>query len=187
MDRLELFSLPNMVSLSRLLLACGFVATEGTRGRVALIGAAGLTDFLDGWLARRRHMATRLGALIDPIADRLFVLTVLASFLARGELTPLQCAILLSRDVMTLVGFFVARSISWLRAIPFQARPLGKVVTGFQLLTMLAVLLERSLVPALVIVVGLLSLASIADYTLMLWRQRMRQPAAGVGTGDRSS
>ena len=60
------------------------VAMDGVGARVGLIGAAAATDFLDGWLARRVNAASRWGALIDPIADRFFVLTAVATMLFSG-------------------------------------------------------------------------------------------------------
>jgi hypothetical protein len=79
------------------------------------------------------------------------------------------------RDVMSIIGFFVARNVSWLRSIPFQARMIGKAVTAAQLVTFLAVLVLPSTVNVLVIVVGTLGVAATIDYTLMLWRMRVRE------------
>jgi phosphatidylglycerophosphate synthase len=174
MDRAALFTLPNVVSMSRLVLAAGFVGARGAEERLALIGAASVTDFLDGWLARRRNAATRWGALIDPIADRVFVLAAVTAFLANGELTLAQYLILLSRDVMTAIGFLVARMVPWLRPVEFKARYLGKLVTVLQLATFVAVLVVPRVVAPLVTAVGVLSAAAIADYTLALWRARAR-------------
>jgi len=174
MDRGALFSLPNVVSMSRLLLAAGFVGARGPEERLALIGAASVTDFLDGWLARRRNAATRWGALIDPIADRVFVLAAALAFIASGDLTVLQCVVLLSRDVMTAVGFLVARAVPWLRPVEFKARYAGKLVTGLQLATFVAVVAAPRYVAALVAAVGVASAAAVLDYTLALWRARAR-------------
>src|SRR5687767_3192920 len=102
-------NLPNIVSLSRLVLAVAFVAINDNAVRVALIVAAGITDFLDGWLARRRHSASSMGALIDPIADRAFVLTALSVYLYDGKLTTPEYFIVLSRDFATAIGFLVAQ------------------------------------------------------------------------------
>ena len=169
-DWQTLWTLPNVVSLSRVLLAAGFLASSGTGERALLVGAASASDFLDGWLARRRNAVTRLGALIDPIADRVFVLVAVVAFLVGGQLTLLQCALLLSRDIMTTIGFIVARIVVWLRPIAFTARPLGKAVTAGQLGTLLVVLLWPGAVGPCIAVVGAVSLASVVDYTWALWR-----------------
>ena len=174
MDRGALFSLPNVVSMSRLVLAAGFFGARGPEERLALIGAASLTDFLDGWLARRRNSATRWGALIDPIADRVFVLAAVIAFWVSEELTALQCLVLLSRDVLTAIGFGVARVIPWLRPVEFKARGLGKVVTVLQLATFAVVLAAPRLAVPFVAAVGVASAAAILDYTLALWRARAR-------------
>jgi phosphatidylglycerophosphate synthase len=172
MNRDRLVTLPNAVSMSRLVLAAVFVAARDPIARFALVAVASVTDFLDGWLARRQHTTTRSGALIDPIADRVFVFTAVCAFLIEGALSTASYFILLSRDIMTLIGYLVARSVPWLRAVEFRARWLGKVVTALQLLTLVAVIAVPSAVPTLVIVVGAASAASVADYTLTLWRER---------------
>ena len=165
-------TLPNILSCSRLVLAAGFVATGAAEARVGLIGAAALTDFLDGWLARRVHATSRWGALLDPIADRVFVLTVVATFLFTGMLSTSAYFVLIMRDLATAVGFLVARIIPWLRPIEFKARVLGKVVTVVQLLTLAAVLAVPRAVPILLAALALSSTLAIADYTLALWRAR---------------
>jgi cardiolipin synthase (CMP-forming) len=170
--RRTLDNLPNLLSWSRLVLAAGFVASGATEARVGLIGAAAVTDFLDGWLARRVHATSRWGALLDPIADRVFVLTVVGTFLFTGALSTSAYFILITRDLATAVGFLVARIIPWLRPVEFKARVLGKVVTVLQLLTLAAVLVAPSAVPLLLGGVAMASLLSIADYTLALWRAR---------------
>ena len=171
-----LFTLPNLVSSSRVALAMGFVASEGVPTRLALIGIASLTDFLDGWLARRTKGTSRFGALLDPIADRFFVLGVVISYVMGGQFSAWQAVAIMFRDVMSVIGFFVARNVSWLRAIPFKARLIGKAVTVAQLVTFLAVLLAPTLVSALGWIVAILGLAATVDYALMLWRERLRAP-----------
>lgn len=175
MAQASLFTLPNLVSTSRFALALGFVATDASSVKLALIGVASLTDVLDGWLARRTKVVSRFGALLDPIADRFFVLGVVVSYLAGGQFTPLQAALVMFRDVMSVIGFFVARSVSWLRAIPFQARFIGKLVTVAQLLTFLVVLIRPALTGVMVWTVAALGIAATIDYTLMLWHERDRR------------
>jgi phosphatidylglycerophosphate synthase len=177
LPRPTLWTLPNAVSLSRVVLAAGFVASTGAGERLALVGVASLTDVLDGWLARRLGVVSRWGALIDPIADRIFVVAAVGTFVANGALSPVQAVVLLLRDVMTVIGFCVARMVAWLRAVTFRARPLGKLVTGLQLATLLALIVVPRAAPALVAAVGLVAVAATVDYTLLLWRERARDAA----------
>lgn len=139
-----------------------------------LIAVAAATDFLDGFIARRGGSATTSGALIDPIADRVFVLAAVSAYLVGGLLTTPQYFIFISRDLATALGFAVARIIPWLRPVVFRARLLGKAVTMLQLATLAAVLLWPRATDGLIVAIGLLSAVSIADYTLALWRARAR-------------
>ncbi len=164
--------IPNLLSCSRLLLAAGFVAATEADTRVGIIGAAAASDFLDGWIARRVKATSRWGALLDPITDRVFVLTVVATLLFTGYLTTSEYFILITRDIATAVGFIVARIIPWLKPVEFKARILGKLVTVLQLLTLAAVLVAPVTVPVLLAGVAIASILSIADYTLALWRAR---------------
>lgn len=172
MTRGALLHLPNAVSLSRVVLAPLFLVLPDTVARVTLLAVAAATDLLDGWLARRLDAVTRLGAVVDPIADRLFVLIVLAAYLLEGLLGWGAVLLLLVRDVATTVGFVVARVTRRLRPAPLAARLPGKLVTVLQLAALLAVLLLPAAVPALVAAVVLVSAVAIADYTLVLWRAR---------------
>lgn len=180
MNRRALFTLPNTVSLSRLVLALAFVLVSGVWERIALIVIAGLTDFMDGWLARHEKAETTAGALIDPVADRVFVFVAISTFLVEDQLTAGQYFIFLSRDIATAVGFVVAKVVPTLRPAVFRARLLGKLVTTMQLITLVAVIILPELTSALVMTVGFLSAASIVDYTFALWRGRVRGAEASA-------
>jgi CDP-diacylglycerol--glycerol-3-phosphate 3-phosphatidyltransferase len=172
--RAGLRSLPNIISLSRVVLAVAFVADRNPDRRVLIVLAAALTDMLDGWLARRAGLSTRFGALVDPFADRVFALVAVAAFVYEGSLTTVQYFVMILRDLMTAVGFLVARSVSWLKPVEFRARWSGKAVTALQMLTFVAVLKFPDFVPQGVWLVGVLSVYSIYDYTMALWRARAR-------------
>ena len=167
-------SLPDAISLSRLLLAAAFVAVPGASARAALVATAGATDFLDGWLARRRKIDSARGALLDPITDRVFALVAMTTLLLEGSFTTAEFFILLSRDIATAVGFLVARVVTWLRPVQFKARFSGKVVTTLQFVTVMAALLVPSIVTPLVAVVAFAAVWAIVDYTLALWEARAR-------------
>jgi len=164
----ELMSLPNIVSAVRVPLAAGFLFVETTSLRLALLGMASASDVLDGWIARRTGRTTRWGALIDPIADKLFVLLALAAFLVRGDLSTRDYAVLLARDIAVSVGALVALAMPGLDPRDFRARASGKAVTVLQLLALLALCVASRWMNAIVIVVGVASIVSIADYTLAL-------------------
>ena len=126
---------------------------------------------------------SRFGALLDPVADRFFVLAVVISYVMGGQFTVWQAIAIMFRDVMSVIGFFVARNVSWLRPIPFQARLIGKAVTAAQLLTFSRCCLCRRPVDC----AGDArrrhwASAATIDYTLMLWRERVRDrcPVAAV-------
>lgn len=172
MERGKILTLPNSISLSRLLLAAAFVFIPGDAQRLVLIVAAGMTDFLDGWLARKAHSSSVAGALIDPIADRVFVLTAISTFLYIGRIATWQYFVFLSRDIMTAVGFIVARFIPGLDASDFKARVLGKTVTACQLLCLVLLVVWRPAVGPLILIIGALSAVSIVDYTAALERAR---------------
>ena len=174
MQRDTLATLPNLISLSRLGLAAAFVVLKGTNERLMVIAAAAVTDFLDGYLARRGGSASKWGALIDPIADRFFVFTAVCALLFDDVIGTWQYAILISRDFMTAVGFLTARVIPWLRNVKFKSRMSGKVVTTLQLGTLVLVFLAPDYVNVALWLVGITSLYSISDYTLALWHARDR-------------
>lgn len=174
MKRAALLTVPNSVSLSRLLLAAAFVVVHSSPVRIGLIAFAGLTDFLDGWIARRQNVTSQAGALIDPVADRVFVLTAVSVYLFESLISTPEFFIVLSRDIATAIGFLVAQTIPALRPAVFQARLLGKTVTVLQLILLGALLLWPSVTNPLVMAIGAVSAASIVDYALALWRARKR-------------
>ena len=174
MNQAARLSLPNLISLSRLVLAAAFLLTPGAAARAALVLAAGASDVLDGWLARRRHTVSAYGAMLDPITDRVFALVAMSVFLFEGALTTGQFLLLLARDIATAIGFLVARTITWLKPVQFKARLPGKIVTGLQFVTLLAVLVTPALVPPLIAAVAIGAVWAIVDYTIALWRARAR-------------
>lgn len=123
-------NLPNVLSALRLPLAAAFPLVHGLPARLAIVLVAAATDWIDGRLARARGQVTRLGALLDPLADKAFVITVLATLVVEGRVPIWAVALILVRDIGVLVGgaaLMVAGS-----ARPTSARPAGKLVTWLQ-------------------------------------------------------
>jgi len=176
--RRALFNLPNTISLSRVVLALAFVLVSEPWDRIALIAVAGFTDFMDGWLARHGRNESTAGALLDPLADRIFVFVAISTYLVQGMLTTGQYFIFLTRDIATAVGFVVAKIIPTLRPAVFRARLLGKIVTVIQLVTLVTIVMLPELTDIMIATIGIVSLASIVDYTIALWRGRVRSSVA---------
>jgi CDP-diacylglycerol---glycerol-3-phosphate 3-phosphatidyltransferase len=170
----ELRSLPNLISISRLALAAAFVVLERSDVRIVLVMLALATDYFDGWFARRRKSITRTGALLDPFADRVFVLVGVSVLLFEGTISTLEYFIMISRDLMTAVGFLVARVVPSLRTVAFQARFPGKLVTVLQLSALIAILISPPSATPTILVVAVASLWAIVDYTWALWKARAR-------------
>ena len=172
MPKLPSLTLADAVSLSRLVLAAAFVVARGTIVRLALILAAGITDLLDGWIARRRGETSALGAVIDPAADRAFVLIVVGTLLVEGALTATQTLILIARDIVTTIGVVAVRAIAALRSVRLEARFSGKVVTVLQFAALVGAIVDRHTVPWLLGLVAIATAISIVDYSAAVWRTR---------------
>ena len=170
MHRGALLWLLALLSLSRLVFAALFLLSASPAARVLLVALAGLSDFLDGWLARRYGLTTRWGALLDPVADRAFIVVAFATLVLEGAMTTLELFIVIMRDLFTAVAFLFAKSIPWLRTADFRARFPGKVVTVLQLATLIAILIVPPLAVWLVIAVGITSIWAIGDYTASVLR-----------------
>ncbi|MEI9998218.1 MAG: CDP-alcohol phosphatidyltransferase family protein [Verrucomicrobiota bacterium] len=114
-------------------------------GAIATFALAGISDAIDGYLARHWNQGSALGALLDPIADKLLLLAALVtlSFIPVGNLRPFPIwfpAIIISRDALLLGGYCVLRHFH----VPVEIRPhwTGKLSTFFTLLAIGAVLLK---------------------------------------------
>jgi cardiolipin synthase len=101
-------TVPNAVTLARLLLMplCAYLLATGRFGwGIALSAGVGSTDWVDGWLARRTGQVSRLGQLLDPLADRLLIASV-AIALVIQDVVPWQAAVLLlARDLVLLCAW----------------------------------------------------------------------------------
>jgi cardiolipin synthase (CMP-forming) len=105
----QIFTVPNALSLARLFMVPVVVALVLARAdglAAAFFVLAAVTDFLDGRLARRAG-PTRLGQILDPLADRLMLSSVAVVLAIRGLLPVWAVAILVGRDLLALVGSLV--------------------------------------------------------------------------------
>ena len=164
----------NIVSLSRVPLALAFAVFPAVGVRLAVLAGAAATDLLDGALARRLG-PSRLGAWMDPVADKIFMLTAFVALGTTGALGWLEVAGVLLRDVLTPLGYLAG----WAARRPFAvpARVGGKAVTVGQTLTLFAWLLDSSFLRPLAWATAAMALYAIADYgRLAVQRAARPQP-----------
>lgn len=160
----SLLAVPNLISLARIPLAAAFLLMPDTVARIGIIAAAGASDYLDGWWARTRGPHTRLGGLLDPITDKIFVLVALLAFAAEGTLSSLQLLAMLTRDIFVTVGFFVLLAFRTELAGRLEARFPGKVVTTLQIAAVLVLTLLPAAAPLLAAATAAVSAWAIVDY-----------------------
>jgi len=157
--------LPNLISLSRLVMAAAFVrwSTEPVVG-VSILCAAGISDWLDGWVAKRTGRQTRLGALLDPVCDRLFVVPVLATLVFVHGLAPWQLVVMIARDLVNSLGALVALIVRPDLLGSLGPRRSGKVVTSLQFWAVVHVLLDLPWFAVTFAAVAAANVWAVADY-----------------------
>ncbi|MFN8076410.1 MAG: CDP-alcohol phosphatidyltransferase family protein [Kineosporiaceae bacterium] len=126
----RVWTVPNLLSLSRLLLVPVFAWAILTRHDAlawAVLAVSGATDWLDGWLARRLDQTSRLGQLLDPAADRLYIVTTLLG-LAYRDIVPWWLVVaILARDVILAATLPVLAGAGY---GPLPVHFLGKAATA---------------------------------------------------------
>jgi cardiolipin synthase len=148
----RILTLPNVLTVFRMALTPVFVSLLFYQKFVWALGAfilAGITDGLDGLLARRFQQQSPLGRILDPIADKMMLVTSFVVLSMRGVFpTPLPKHLpvpfwvtitVISRDIFILVGAVAINMVSGFRA--FQPSFLGKVSTVVQIVAIAAVIL----------------------------------------------
>jgi len=173
-----LFTLPNLITLARL---CAVPATVWLMLQQRLDLAflvfvgAGLSDAIDGWLARVRNARSTIGALLDPIADKALLVSVYVTLAAIGVLPDWLAILVVFRDLLIVGGVLFL----WILDFPTRIRPLyvSKVNTLAQIaLAALALLLSGfgfaapMILDAMIGMVALTTLASGAAYVVQAAR-----------------
>ena len=108
----DILTIPNILTLTRMSLCpiLGWaVATHQAPLTLALLGVAGCTDLLDGWIARRYQSQTVFGSIADPAADKMLMATMVISLAIGGGMHWALAAIILGRDVFLVALAFIMR------------------------------------------------------------------------------
>jgi CDP-diacylglycerol--glycerol-3-phosphate 3-phosphatidyltransferase len=173
-------NLPNALTVTRIFLVPLLVVVLLTKfeGRLIfgvrkeLVGAAifalaSFTDWLDGYLARRRKQVTSLGQVMDPLADKLLISAALISLVQMGLVPAWIVTVIVGRE-LAVTGL---RSLSYSRGVVVPASPLGKIKMVAEVVAILALILGQVYLPTLITighaalwVVMAAALVSAADY-----------------------
>ena len=157
----RIWTVPNAISFVRLGLVPVFywlLVSGQDSAALGILIAATASDFIDGYIARRFNQVTRLGALLDPASDRLFIAACVIGLTVR-EMIPLPLLIaVLARDILLLVIVLVRRIR--IRDFP-RVNLLGKTAT-FVLFVAFPVIVMSHVVPAAAIALKLQQLAQLA-------------------------
>ncbi len=173
-------SLPNLITLMRLGLVpviIAMISAQRWKEACVVFILAGISDAVDGWLAKTFDLRTELGAYLDPVADKALLVSIYVALAVETVLPATLTIIVVTRDLM-IIG---AVMISWLMHRPVEIKPLwiSKLTTAAQIGLAALVLGAKAFQFALggwfvaaVFVVAALTLASLAAY-LTTWARHM--------------
>jgi cardiolipin synthase (CMP-forming) len=179
-------SIPNLITLGRIILVPVVVWSIISGDMLAAFGlflVAGISDAVDGFLAKRFHMRSELGAYLDPLADKALIMSIYVALGIARSLPISLVIVVVSRDIMIISGFM----LSWLvdRPMPVKPHPVSKLNTLVQIMLAALVLAEKGLgfaaaplQTAGIVLVAVLTLLSMGFY-LAEWFRHMNSFAAG--------
>jgi len=139
-------NLPNKLTASRFVLTVAFLAVMFSEVpyhktiALALFVAAGISDFLDGQIARRRRLVTNFGILMDPLADKIMVCTAFIAFVGLNWLPAWMAVVVVARE-LTITGL---RLLAASKSVVLAAERYGKHKTVSQITAIIAIFVLQS-------------------------------------------
>jgi cardiolipin synthase len=179
-------SIPNLITLGRILLVpvvVWAIVSGAMLTAFVLFLVAGVSDAVDGYLAKRFKMASELGAYLDPLADKTLIVSIYVTLGIAGSIPRWLVILVVSRDIM-IIG---AVMLSWLIGSPLKVKPLvvSKLNTAAQIVFACVLLgslgfniAAGGVITVLMVVVAALTFLSIGAY-LIEWIRHMNSVAAG--------
>ncbi|MGV8081035.1 MAG: CDP-diacylglycerol--glycerol-3-phosphate 3-phosphatidyltransferase [Syntrophales bacterium] len=144
-DKAERLNIPNSLTILRIILVPAIVILlmQGSYKIAILVFLiSGLTDVLDGYLARVLHQQTVLGSYLDPIADKALMISCYVTLAVKKILPGWLSVVVISRDCIILIGVAVLTIMS----VSYKIQPalIGKLTTAVQILTVFIFLVSRA-------------------------------------------
>ena len=173
-------SIPNIITLGRIMLVpiiVWAIVSSQMEVAFAVFLIAGISDAVDGFLAKRFNMASELDALLDPLADKALLVSIYLSLGIRGDIPRWIVILVVSRDIMIVTAVIV----SWLFDKPVEMRPskVSKLNTAAQVsyaaLVLAALAFGFGPAPYDVILMGFVTLFTLSSVSLYLveWLRHM--------------
>jgi cardiolipin synthase len=169
-------SIANLISLARLLavpIAIWFVVNDALAAAFWLFVAAGLSDAVDGYIAKRFNQRSALGALLDPIADKALLVSLFVTLGLANQLPNWLVILVVFRDLLIIGGFLL--TVVATQRMQFEPLWISKVNTALQILLIALVLArlglgvaDHGLAMLLIYAVGVTTVLSGAGY-LVRW------------------
>ncbi len=128
--------------------------------------AAVLTDYLDGYFAKKKGLKTKIGAILDPATDKFFVLAVLAALTISLNIEIWKPLAILSREIIEGLAFGIAFIARYKPKNEIKAMLFGKITTVMQFLVVLAIILNYSYQNTLIYILLAATALAIAQYAI---------------------
>jgi cardiolipin synthase (CMP-forming) len=139
-------NLPNLITLGRLLcvpVAIWLVLSDDLGAAFWLFAAAGLSDAVDGFIAKRFDQRSRLGALLDPLADKALLVSMYVTLGVAGHLPNWLVILVVFRDVLIIGGFLLVTALA--HAMRWEPIFISKLNTALQIALVVVVLARLGL------------------------------------------
>jgi CDP-diacylglycerol--glycerol-3-phosphate 3-phosphatidyltransferase/cardiolipin synthase len=163
----------DLVTALRFPLAALFPFVPSPAWQLAIVAVVAVSDMADGVLARR-FGSSRAGAVLDPVADKAFMVVAFVTIARRGLLAWYELLGVLLRDVLAILGFLATLLLR--RPVALPARAGGKAVTIAQLLTLVAAIAESQHVRPLAWATAAIAVYAIWDYGRTAARKTAQDP-----------
>jgi len=171
-----IFNLPNMITIARIFLVPVFLVIFWSPSPnhvllgMVVLGIAGITDMIDGYVARKYNLITPLGKILDPAADKLIVITVMTSLFSVGKFPLWLVGLILAKELVIAVGgsFLVLKE-----KIEIGASIYGKAATISIYLALFFYAFEIRGSTIISVIAGFASVLALVNYINSFIRRRV--------------
>ncbi|WP_418790042.1 CDP-alcohol phosphatidyltransferase family protein [Phosphitispora sp. TUW77] len=170
-----MINVPNIITIIRIMLVPVFLVVFWTFGPhrvfygMVILSVAGITDIIDGYLARKLHMVTPLGKFLDPLADKLMVISVMTSLFIIGRFPLWLVVLVIIKELVQMTGsVFIVIS----KHLQVSANFYGKAATIAIYAALFSCAFQITGSSKITVLAGIISVVALCNYALIFFRQR---------------